>query len=154
MKPTKEQYQIAKHLLKGGEIQDVEQNTWKLQMLTLESENSAVTDEVDLSELDLNYEIYIDPRDVQIEELKDIIRQQSEVIQELSKKKQEPTDRKERVTLNHAQKRELIQYAKDHPKSKLQQIADMWEISHSSAHRILASAHVSLDGSRGPRKTT
>ena len=83
-----------------------------------------------------DFQVHVDARDEQINELKDIIARQMEEIQKLVKKSQEPEPRKSYRRLTTAEEKEIVEFIRNNPKDTYASIGKRFEISGSSAHRI------------------
>ena len=123
-------------LMEGKELQNTDGEIVKLSGFEVsvedESMNQVLSEDADF----IDFEIYIDARDEQISELKEIIRQQMEEMQKLLAKKEGRKPRKAYVKLTMPEEKEIAKFIKDNPEMTYVAIAELHEISQSAAHRI------------------
>ena len=106
-----------------------------------------------ITDMDMDeYEIYIDARDEQINELKDIVKRQMDEIQKLVKKSKEPELRKAYRRLTTVEEAEVASFIKNNPKDTYTSVGKRFEISSSSAHRIAAEYKVRKIVSRSEKR--
>ena len=135
--------ELLRHLSKGFNIQNEDELELSLEGLVLFSRLDNASDTYSFGELE-DFEIYVDPRDTTIEDLKEIIKQQQDVIQNMSKKQQEKPTRKAYVSLNAKEELQLCQRVKDNPKIKNARLAEEFDISNSYVGRILQAHKVRM----------
>ncbi len=127
---------LLRALVYNKKIVDKEEKVFWLDEVGLKSEHKAVLSRVSLEELE-DYNVYIDPKDTEIERLRATIESQNKVIQDMVKKKNEKPERKKHVRLTAVQKAEMAQAVVDKPSIQNTELAETYNTSTSNVGKIL-----------------
>lgn len=127
--------EILRKLFLGKEIIDENKIIYTLEGVVIQTESSIRDKEISIDDL-VDYEVYINPKDLEIEKLNKIIEKQNLTIQEMFREKNEPKIRVHK-RLSAEEKKEACVYAIENPHISKRKISEKFGVSISSMLTIL-----------------